>query len=58
MFCSIDWLDGFFLPQHQNIIAFLQAAFPLIAAPRMPIPCGKPRTESIWGGEETVAGGK
>lgn len=35
MFCSIDLLDFFLLPQDQNIIAFLQAAFPLIAAPHM-----------------------
>ena len=38
MFCSIDLLDFFFLPQDQNIIAFLQAAFPLIAVPYVPIP--------------------
>lgn len=35
MFCSIDLLDFFLLPQDQNIIAFLQAALPLIAASYM-----------------------
>lgn len=54
MFCSIDLLD-FFLPQDQNIIAFLQAAFPLIAAHTHISPCRKPRTEYIWGGVESVA---
>lgn len=33
MFCSIDLLVVFFLPQDQNIIALPQAARPLIAAP-------------------------
>lgn len=43
MFCSIDLLDFFFLPQDQNIIAFLQAALPLIAAPYMHIPLREAR---------------
>lgn len=52
MFCSIDLLD-FFLPQDHNIIAFLQAALPLIAAPYTHIPLqeAQDRVRLGWDGE-------
>lgn len=57
MFCSIDLLNFFFLPQDQTIIAFLQAALPLIVAPHIQI-----HLQAAWatvppGSLETVAGG-
>lgn len=57
MFCSIDLLNFFFLPQDQTIIAFLQAALPLIVAPHIQI-----HLQAAWatvppGSLETMAGG-
>lgn len=52
MFCSIDFVN-FFLPQDQNIIAFLQAALPLIAAPCIS-PCRKRGDRvHLWWGEDS-----
>lgn len=60
MFCSIDLLDFFFFvcfsPQDQNIIAFLQAARPLMAALCTHIPVWESQDGAYLGGLERVAG--
>lgn len=56
MFCSIDLLDFFLLPQDQNIIAFLQAALPLIAASYMQARGRRKQDRVHLGWMESLAG--